>query len=347
MVRHPRLALAIASLGFVAMAGSANEGCRTATQVTVEIRTVGALPCTSLLGVAIAVAATPAEAEERMRLGSYSAEVGAATCEANGRTVGTLVITPKGSTAAIVVRARYSETCKAPDFVGCIFSRRSFAFVDHASLTMPISLEVACVDVPCDVESSCRSGTCKPSRAECAEESGTCESEAEPVVTPDGQVVPPDAEADGMAGDSGTPDGSSDAPLDVPADAPMDVKRDVRNDPPGNGCPVNGSSVDCNVNNGMCCYMGSFFCQPMCTPGYYKFACVGRGPCPGGNFCCGNPLDGTPPGASCDITAGQACTQNGNHYICTTDGDCPPSRPRCDGVYYASPGDAGTIKECH
>ncbi|HSO37387.1 MAG TPA: hypothetical protein VLT33_32905 [Labilithrix sp.] len=114
------------------------------------------------------MARSPQEAEDRMALGSFSAQVERGACD--GARIGTLVITPQGPRGAVLVAARVSDdptaTCKPPDYKGCIVARRSFAFVDHASVTLPISLEAACADVACDVATSCRSGSCVSASAD-------------------------------------------------------------------------------------------------------------------------------------------------------------------------------------
>ena len=181
LASKPAILAAVGSIALVGLAGWGSEACRDATQVTVDIRTLG-IPCSSLKGVKIVVARSPRDAEDRMALGSLSAEVQRGQCD--GERVGTLVLTPSEAKGAIIVAARISDeaaaTCKPPDYKGCIVARRAFAFLDHVSVTLPITLEVACADVPCDVVSSCRSGTCVSSEASCSDGTQRCASE--PVV---------------------------------------------------------------------------------------------------------------------------------------------------------------------
>lgn len=329
MQRAIRLALGSFGLGFFGLFSSVgSEGCRTPTQITVELRTLGGLPCSSLKGVAIVVARTSQDAEDKMQQGLLSAEVPRGVCDADGRTIGTLVVTPQDSSGAIIVRARFSDdlkTCTAPDYKGCIVARRSFSFIDHVSVTLPITLEVACVDIPCGVETSCRAGTCVSSKASCSESSRTCDSPAEPVNSPEGGAIPPDG---AKPDDGGTPDSSADAPIDAARDPGQF----------GNDCPTMSGAKDCDPQ--LCCYQGSFFCSS-CDPQHYNFKCLGRKHCNGG-YCCANAA--TSPGSSCDTTAEQACTQDGNHYLCTTSADCPAKLPTCNGKYYEVA--TGTVKEC-
>jgi hypothetical protein len=198
--------------------------------------------------VAIVVAQTPREAEDRMKLGSFSAEVARGDCSADGHTIGTLVITPSDATGAVIVRARFSDTpdatCVAPDYKGCIVARRSFSFIEHAAVTLPISLEAACVDVPCDVESSCRSGVCVSSTAACSDGANACMSIAEPVPDKDGGVVLPDEAGIVSTPDSGHVDGSMpvpDATFDAPPDSPV-LTQDAAQDSPSNDGSLNDGS---------------------------------------------------------------------------------------------------------
>ncbi len=213
---------AVGSIGFVLLAGWASEACRDPTQVTVDIRTLG-IPCASLKGVKIVIARAPKDAEDRMALGSLSAEVARGQCD--GERVGSLVLTPSRAKGAVLVAARVSDdatsTCRPPDYKGCIVARRSFTFLDHVSVTLPMTLEVACADVPCDVVSSCRSGTCVSSETTCSESSARCESPTEPVVLP---------------GDGSTDDGATDGAT--------------------NRCPLpNGTTPDCKSlgADAVCC----------------------------------------------------------------------------------------------
>jgi hypothetical protein len=311
----------------VLAAGSGTEGCRNATQVTIELRTVGSLPCKGLLGVAIVVAATPKDAEDKMALGSYSAEVPRGRCEPDGSTIGTLVITPSGATGAVVVRARYTDApgnpCAAPDYKGCIVSRRAFAFIDHASVTLPISLEVACVDVPCNVETSCRNGTCVSSTAECSASSTTCVSPAEPTTTAGGTVVPSEG---GPGHDAATSDGATDSGR---IDAGTDRQDSAVVDGGGfgtNDCPhQDGGLNDCTGISAdeVCCGRpaSGWQCESKntCQPGmgFPSLACTGAKHCAPGTWCCGNPAGG---GTSSCLAGCMA------QFLCATDDDCPPMK---------------------
>ena len=323
-----------------------------------ELRTLGALPCTSLKGVSIVVAQTPREAEDRMKLGALSADVPRGECNADGHTIGTLVITPSNDTGAIIVRARISEgpdaTCVPPDYTGCIVARRSFSFIAHAAVTLPITIEASCVDVPCDVVSSCRSGVCVSSSASCSDSAGSCSSIAEPVPDKDGGVVPPDEAGIVSVPDPLLPDGAprdgamldgpplTDGAPDAPPDAPLfDGKPD--GPPSGNGlCPTNAGDVDCAPASAapVCCndIASGFICTPdaQCLSPYQHFYCTGPQHCGGGYCCAGTPIveagtdafaaDAKPPPsfvAAC-YTPGASCP-GGTFIVCGADKDCAGS----------------------
>jgi hypothetical protein len=84
------------------------------------------------------------------------------------------VVTPNDDTgrASIIVLAGFGkrvEQCKAADgYFGCIVSRRSFLFVDHAALTLDIPLDPDCRNVPCNAVSTCRKGACVDSTVDCS-----------------------------------------------------------------------------------------------------------------------------------------------------------------------------------
>lgn len=358
MLRRPRLArhgafVAAATSALVVLVvstmGAGAGGCQTATEVTLELRTLGALPCTSLKGVEIVVAQTPRDAEERMKLGSFSAVVARGDCSADGHTIGTLVITPSESTGAVMVRARFSDApdakCEPPDYKGCIVARRSFSFIEHASLTLPISLEAACVDVPCDVESSCRSGVCVSSQAACSDGANACLSIAEPVPDKDGGVILPD-EAGIVTPDSGLadrfapPDAPFDSPqsYDGPADAPVvdapsdSASTDSMADAPwnqGDVCPTGAGNVDCFFAAGtpVCCLneaANGFSCvaQGVCQAPSKRYDCTGRAHCGGGSCCAGFADGSTTFTATCSAGAFN-CGALGKDTICTSSADCP------------------------
>lgn len=174
------------ALGLGVLALGLPEGCHSATQVTVELDTFPPLQCAPafIKRVYIVVAATPADAEARMDQESYSTTT--SSCDSPSR-VGTLVITPEGGSGAIVVAVatRDDSKCRPSDgYQHCIVARRTFEFIDHVGLRLPIALEASCEDVPCDVQTSCRTGACVSSTSSCDESSGACQSNAQPALDP-------------------------------------------------------------------------------------------------------------------------------------------------------------------
>lgn len=353
-VGYARIALVSAASMGAALVGSSAPGCRTATQVTVELRTTGALTCETLRGVAIVVARGPIDAEERMRLKSFSAEIPRGECGADKHLLGTLVVTPSEGAGAIIVRARISDdpkaTCEPPSYRGCIVSRRSFTFIDHAAVTLPITLEGGCLDLPCDVVTSCRSGVCVSSTAECSESSGTCESIAEPVVGPTGVPMLPDgalAPEDARPTDGSGGDGADSAVTEGGKDAEAGAEAGVGS----NDCPVvGGPPQDCAVTRPAkggpgirCCFVmtSHFDCldDAACMasdPGNPRFNCTGRLHCPGAAMCCHI----TNPGSGVTSDCGTACP---GKVLCGTAADCPSGQV-CDGILTSSPD--GSVKFC-
>src|SRR5262245_18663820 len=74
----------------------AARGCRWATQSTSDVRTRG-LTCADLKGVSIVVSGSRHDAEDKLDLGSLSAEIPRGQCGADDHQLGTLVLTPSGS----------------------------------------------------------------------------------------------------------------------------------------------------------------------------------------------------------------------------------------------------------
>ncbi len=353
-MRRAALVVAI-SVALVAVLGS--PACRTATQVTVELRTSG-FTCDQVKGVAIVVAQTPAAAEGKMRSENLSAQVTRGECGTDPHVLGTLVITPGGATGAVVVRARVSDAadapCTAPDYKGCIVSRRAFAFLDHASATLPITLELSCKDIACNEQTSCRTGRCVSSSTTCSAETSACESPAEPMVLPDGGVLLPDgaiAPDDGATVDGSLPDGAGvDATADADAaDAAVEAGSNY-----GNNCPrsaIAGGDIDCHAMVPApqdCCRNGAgsgFYCAipTSCPPADDQLPCTGRKWC-GADYCCAS---------STPVMKRSSCQPYGNCrpttgiFLCTTNDDCPPDERFCStSVFYIAAGNGGPVRRC-
>jgi hypothetical protein len=133
------------------------------------------------------------------------------SCDANG-VIGTLVVAPGGAGATIVVAAGVQigaspppdpTTCANPESAkSCIVARRSFSFLDHTALDLPIELDPLCVGKACDPASTCFKGTCVNAAVTC--NGSAC-----------GLPEEHPGEGVGGANEGGSSDGAYDADLDA------------------------------------------------------------------------------------------------------------------------------------
>lgn len=340
-----------------AATATAAHACKDPTQVTVEITTLG-FRCSELRKISIVVASDPDKAEAKAVF--PQAEV--TSCEDDHR-VGTLVLTPAEDRGAVMVLASYTDRrCEPPRYEGCIVARRAFSFIDHVPLRLPIALEASCKDVPCNALSSCRSGQCVSSSADCHDD-GTCAAPAQPVVAEDGGVVPPpptDLVDAGPPNDGATPpDDVYVPPVDAGIDAPADAGEDVvKGTGYGNICPIANAPTDCFVGGQVCCTYAGYTCTtwnadaggtdaymaPACG-GAQFFPCTGRLHCGPNEVCCGTgAMGGYAPSSACGETTSPQCSMG--FYLCNTDDDCPGAL-RCNTVHFTSGyPDAGAIRRC-
>lgn len=218
-------------------------GCQEPTQVTVDVRLVDAR-CDEIHGTAITVGVEPMDTEERIKSRFPTGQT--SDCDPATRRIGTLVVTPSDEErAAIVVVAAYGARhdpteCQPPDYAGCIVARRRFSFSKHRRLTMPITIDPECANVPCDAFSTCRKGRCFDSEiAPC--DGADCEG-SEPGSLKDGGV-----DLDAAVVSDGGPvvnNASCEGTLlhcgDVPCPAPgrcCILQGSAVCDPSGNACP--------------------------------------------------------------------------------------------------------------
>jgi hypothetical protein len=146
--------------------------CREPTQITVVIRT--GEKCSDLSGAEIVVGPSQQETQTRFEQKFTAAE--SHDCDATGL-IGTLVVTPGGAGGTIVVAAGVrvggapapdpAECATAANKGNCIVARRSFSFLDHTSLTLPIELDPLCVGQACDPASTCFKGSCVDATVSC------------------------------------------------------------------------------------------------------------------------------------------------------------------------------------
>lgn len=242
------------------------HGCRTPAQVTLDVTT--GVVCAESRGVDIVVAGSAHDAEERAVLLTPGTRFPTATTtdcasETTPHHVGTLVITPGGSGGAVVVIAAFGstkvDTCKLGSFSAeCIVARRSFSFVDHEKVTLPVLLDPDCAGIPCNESSTCVGKKCVDSHVTC--ESGTC---SDP-----GQVVP--GEVDGsspLLDGASTPPPPPPGPLSDAGDDAADASdgggvMDATSDgplPPGTCACLDGTVC---TGGKTCCYeSGTLSCK--------------------------------------------------------------------------------------
>lgn len=142
-------------IGVVTVAAAALAQCLGPTEIELVVTTD--LPCASVHRTAIAVGPPGDD--------SRAASAVTASCSDDGR-IGTLIITPSGGLDdEVAIRATLGanvdvEKCVAPDFKGCIVARRQIRYGAHTKLRLPVSLDQACIDKPCDANTTCVGGQC-------------------------------------------------------------------------------------------------------------------------------------------------------------------------------------------
>lgn len=233
------------------------DACRQPTQLTLVI-TSPTVTCGDLKGVLISVAGSREEAERRA--GGDFVTASATCADPASHDVGTLVVTPGSSgTAAVIVVVGITtdaRNCKeATKYKGCVVSRRSIAFLDHVSGTVPVVIEPECIDVPCDIATTCKRGSCITSDFDCTDD-GSCVSR-DPRGRDDGGPGPAEGGSDGSS-DGALPDSFlPDAPPGDAADASQPPV------PPFTGCRL----MCLGPPPATTCLSGSFCCHVAGGPG--------------------------------------------------------------------------------
>lgn len=256
------------------------DACRAPTQVTIVVETP-TIACSALQGIAIYVDGDSTRAEEEGRP-PRAPTATVVTCESDRR-AGSLVVVPAGGRGAIVVVAGVRERADrcGPDneYAGCIVARRAFSFIEHVPLTIPVPLDLACVDVPCSAQSTCSDRRCVSSEVSC-DESG-CKPPGE---LPDGGTALVDAPT---SNEASAADGGStvDASLDAPADAPKDSGTNTC-DPRCSTSPTPSVGMKCSLIEQTCCKNDQggggganpeITCAPTCAG--ETLCCLGREDC--------------------------------------------------------------------
>jgi hypothetical protein len=141
--------------------------CRQPTEIEFDVTTD--VPCSHVTSTAIAVAGL--DDIEKIPFATTSK-----LCD--GSSLGSLVVVP-GNSSNVVVRIVTGLDGSSPDDCvanaysgGCIVSRRALSFVSNQKLTVPVTMEQSCRDVPCGSGMTCVHGQCEPIAATCT--SGSC-----------------------------------------------------------------------------------------------------------------------------------------------------------------------------
>jgi hypothetical protein len=188
----------------IAVAVAVAASCRDPTEVVLHVTTTSqcGTGAKQIGTTTIYVARDPETAEARMQ--SHSPEAQTSSCAAGGE-IGTLVLTPSGSSGAVVIVAgvngKNPTECSENAFDDCIVARRSFSFAAHTPLHLPVVLDVDCAGVACDPNSTCEHGQCYASDVGCraGQDCADPEQQADGAVA---DVAAPDAELDASAIDA-------------------------------------------------------------------------------------------------------------------------------------------------
>jgi alpha-tubulin suppressor-like RCC1 family protein len=139
-------------------------GCRSPTAITVAVDTDVDCPTVVNYGTTITVGPPTPEIEQR------AAAATTTECVANGAIakLGTVVVVPTGEkddTISIRVVTGVDgpeQTCKAPDYHGCIVARRTLRYIPHEELKVNVTMRGVCKNVVCSPDRTCARGTCVP-----------------------------------------------------------------------------------------------------------------------------------------------------------------------------------------
>jgi hypothetical protein len=247
------------------------------------------------------------------------------SCDPGTGTIGTFVVIPGSSNdASFAVRVVSGVdtpvgNCAAPDYTGCIVERRELTFIPHTPLTLPIAMDLDCVNVSCLPNTTCYRGACVssmvPDPAACSGAAGCGPDEL--LRIDGGSGVSGDATTETSSADGPGPDAPADVSAGTSADATPDVdmpSRDSGGDAPGTAdsgplgtCPVAGSATGVVCAGGLCatgqvcCVTTTTTAAPTetCTSpsacnadggtglmSSSSFACRNAGDCPAGTTCC-------------------------------------------------------------
>lgn len=144
-------------IGGASLAVCVVGACAGPTEIEVSVTTD--IDCARVTGVLVAVGTLG-------QLESKPASSTATSC-IDG-TIGALVVVPSGDRGAEVgirvvmgLDGRSAEQCVDDGYQGsCVVARRAIRFIGHSKLRLPVRMEAACIDVPCDANSTCAASNC-------------------------------------------------------------------------------------------------------------------------------------------------------------------------------------------
>ncbi len=310
------LLLAVGGVMLVALTSS----CQDPTQFTLVIST-NAKCHDELKATAIYVGGSLGAVNDKVQTSSPVAN----TDNCVSGNVGTLVVTPGNSDGAVVViggfYGKLPTACVEGHYENCIVARRSFAFIKHTPLSIPIELERDCLNVPCDVNSTCHNGACYAAGVTCAT-NGDCshpgDGDAGPLdAGPNAFVDAPadkDASEGGMTGkDAGEDAGEAADAADGEA-GPVTPAGVVCKDTGGMLLVSNCGAKDCSGLQACCGPSAMLVCAaPQSCPGAQSIYCCDHNQCPVGQCCLGGNAKALAPilggaGAEAGVFDASACS---------------------------------------
>ncbi|MEO7096270.1 MAG: kelch repeat-containing protein [Polyangiales bacterium] len=200
-------------LGIVA--AGALLGCRTPTQITIEVTTeIACDPKTkATTSIAVGSLGEALEGKPPVVFTGECRQVNATTWR-----IGSLVVVPSGdSSAEVAIRVvtginKDPRDCEQDPKTkvwpkDCIIARRALRFVPHTELYLPVGMDLDCTNVPCGSTTTCVSGRCVSATIE---DSSRC-------TTPEAcdESALPQPAGGGDAGVDGGSDGAPDADVDA------------------------------------------------------------------------------------------------------------------------------------
>lgn len=147
----------------VAIAIASSTACQDATQFKLVLTTD--IPCTSLRSVAINAAGSVTDAQTQIadRVVNATTE-NCRQLSPDVAELGDLFLVPgqnkpSDTEGAVVVRVGVEKVdareCMPPLYRGCVVAKRTFRYLPHTSVNLPIKLSRECLDLPCSSDLTC------------------------------------------------------------------------------------------------------------------------------------------------------------------------------------------------